>query len=77
MRETDVLDTKGILRLIESIPSSKAEPMKIWLAFLGSERIDEVFDPEKAINRAINYYRNKGYTDVQLEILLKMKNHKA
>ena len=59
----DVLDTKGILRLIESVPSPKAEPFKMWLANLGSERIDEVFDPEIAINRAVNYYRNKGYTD--------------
>lgn len=63
MRETDVLDTKGILRLIESVPSPKAEPMKLWLANLGSERINEVFDPELAINRAVNYYRNKGYND--------------
>ena len=62
-RETDTLDTKGILRLIESVPSPKAEPFKLWLANLGSERIDEVFDPEIAINRAVNYYRNKGYTD--------------
>ena len=60
---TDVLDTKGILRLIESVSSPKAEPFKLWLASLGSERIDEVFDPEIAINRAVNYYRNKGYTD--------------
>lgn len=60
---TDTLDTKGVLRLIESVPSSKAEPFKMWLANLGSERIDEVFDPEIAINRAVNYYRNKGYTD--------------
>ena len=52
---TDTLDTKGILRLIESVPSPKAEPFKLWLANVGSERIDEVFDPEKAINRAINY----------------------
>ncbi len=59
----DVLDTKGILRLIESVSSPKAEPFKLWLANLGSERIDEVFDPEIAINRAVNYYRNKGYTD--------------
>ena len=59
----DVLDTTGILRLIESVPSPKAEPFKIWLASLGKERIDEVFDPEKAINRAIEYYRRKGYTD--------------
>ncbi len=63
MRNTDMLDTKNILRLIESIPSPKAEPFKMWLASLGSERIDEVFDPEKAINRAVNYYRNKGYDD--------------
>ena len=60
---TDILDTKGVLRLIESVPSPKAEPFKLWLANLGSERIDEVFDPEIAINRAVNYYRNKGYTD--------------
>ena len=63
LRETDTLDTAGIFRLIESVPSRKAEPFKLWLAKLGSERIDEVFDPEIAINRAINYYRNKGYTD--------------
>lgn len=61
--ETDVLDTRGILRLIESVPSPKAEPFKLWLANLGSERIDEVFDPEIAVNRAVEYYRNKGYTD--------------
>lgn len=48
MRETDALDTKGILRLIESIPSKKAEPFKLWLAQMGKERIDEVFDPELA-----------------------------
>ena len=60
-RETDVLDTKGILRLIESVPSPKAEPFKLWLANLGSERIDEVFNPELAVNRAVEYYRKKGY----------------
>jgi hypothetical protein len=60
---TDVLDTKGILRLIESVPSPKAEPFKMWLARLGDERINEVFDPELAINRAVNYYRSKGYDD--------------
>ena len=62
-RLTDTLDTKGILRLIESVPSPKAEPFKLWLANLGNERINEVFDPELAVNRAVNYYRNKGYTD--------------
>ena len=46
---TDVLDTEGIFRLIESVPSPKAEPFKIWLASLGKERIDEVFDPEKQL----------------------------
>ena len=61
--KTDTLDTKGIFRLIESVPSAKAEPFKIWLANLGNERINEVFDPELAINRAVNYYRNKGYSD--------------
>ncbi len=60
---TDALDTKGILRLIESVSSPKAEPFKVWLANLGSERIDEVFDPEIAINRAVDYYRKRGYSD--------------
>lgn len=63
LRLTDTLDTSGILRLIESVPSPKAEPFKIWLAVLGKERVDEVFDPEIAISRAIDYYRNKGYGD--------------
>ena len=63
LRNTDMLDTKGIFRLIESVPSPKAEPMKMWLANLGKERIDEVFDPEIAGNRIINYYRNNGYND--------------
>ena len=63
LRMTDTLDTKGILRLIESVPSPKAEPFKMWLASLGKERIDEVYDPEIAINRAVSYYRNKGYSD--------------
>ena len=60
---TDTLDTKGILRLIESVPSPKAEPFKLWLAQMGKERIDEVFDPELAVNRAVDYYRAKGYDD--------------
>lgn len=60
---TDTLETKDIFRLIESIPSPKAEPFKMWLASLGNDRIDEVFNPELAINRAVLYYRNKGYDD--------------
>ena len=71
MRETDTLDTKGIFRLIESIPSPKAEPFKLWLANLGSERIDEVFDPEIAIKRAIEYYRKRGYDDRWIETRIK------
>ena len=63
MYKTDTLDTSGIFRLIESVPSPKAEPFKVWLANLGKERIDEVFDPEIAINRAVEYYRKKGYTE--------------
>ena len=60
---SDTLDTKGILRLIESVPSPKAEPFKLWLAQMGKERIDEIFDPEIAINRAVEYYRKRGYDD--------------
>ena len=70
-RETDTLDTKGVLRLIESVPSSKAEPFKLWLAQMGKERIDEIFDPEIAIKRAIYYYRNRGYSDKWIEARLK------
>ena len=68
---TDTLDIKGILRLIESVPSPKAEPFKLWLAQMGKERIDEVFDPEIAIKRAIDYYRNRGYSDKWIEARLK------
>lgn len=71
LRETDTLDTKGILRLIESVPSPKAEPFKLWLASLGDERINEVFDPEIAINRAIDYYHKRGYDDKWIEARLK------
>lgn len=60
---TDVLPTKGILRLIQSIPSQKAEPFKVWLAQVGSERMDEIADPEKAIIRGAGYYRAKGYSE--------------
>jgi len=63
MRLTDVLDTKGILRLVQSVPSPKAEPFKMWLAKVGSERLDEIADPEKAILRGADFYRAKGYTE--------------
>ena len=62
-RITDALDTKGIFRLIQSIPSPKAEPFKVWLANVGKERIEEITDPEKAILRGADYYRAKGYPD--------------
>ena len=63
LRETDVLNTKGILRLVQSIPSKKAEPFKMWLAQVGSERLDEIADPQKAIDRAVETYRQKGYPE--------------
>ena len=60
--KTDVLDTEGVLRLVQSIPSPKAEPFKLWLAKVGRERLDEIQDPEIAINRALQYYLAKGYS---------------
>ena len=60
---TDVADTEQILRLIQSVPSKKAEPFKIWLAKVGSERIDEIADPEIAIQRALRYYQRIGYSN--------------
>lgn len=63
MYKTDCMNTAGILRLIQSIPSPKAEPFKLWLAQVGSERLDEIADPEKAILRGADFYRAKGYTE--------------
>ena len=63
-RSTDVVDIEGMFRIIESIPSPNAEPMKLWLARLGKERIDEVFDPSITVQRAIDTYRAKGYDEV-------------
>ena len=62
-RKIQAADAKGILRLIQSIPSPKAEPFKMWLAQVGAERVDEIADPEKAILRGAEYYRAKGYTE--------------
>ena len=62
-RMTDVVDIEGMFRIIESIPSKNAEPIKQWLAKLGSERIDETFDPSLAVQRAIDTYRAKGYPE--------------
>jgi len=63
MRFTDVVDTEQVLRLIQSIPSKKAEPFKLWLAKIGVERIDETIDPELSIDRAIQNYRRLGYSE--------------
>lgn len=62
-RMTDVVDIEGMFRIIESIPSKNVEPIKVWLAKLGSERIDEVFDPSLVAQRAIDIYRTKGYDE--------------
>ena len=61
-RMTDVADTEQLLRIIQSIPSPKAEPFKLWLAQVGRERIEETIDPELAIDRALETYLKKGYT---------------
>ena len=62
-RLTDVVDIEGMFRIIESIPSKNAEPLKMWLARLGKERIDEVFDPSISLQRSIDLYRKKGYDE--------------
>ena len=59
---TDTLDTEGIFRLIESIPSPKAEPFKLWLAKLGREKVDQVFDSSKGIDEMIDFYLKKEYS---------------
>lgn len=61
LRQTDTLDTEGIFRLIEQIPNPKAEPFKLWLAKLGRQKVDEVFDPSKGIDEMIDLYLKKGY----------------
>ena len=62
-RLTDVADTEQLLRIIQSIPSKKAEPFKTWLAMVGRERIEETIDPEQAIDRALETYLKKGYSE--------------
>ncbi len=70
-RLTDVCDIEEMFRIIESIPSKNAEPIKSWLAKLGSERIDEVFDPSITVERAINTYRAKGYDEAWISKRIK------
>ncbi len=67
MRETDVADTETLLRIIQSIPSPKAEPFKLWLAKVGAERIAEIEDPELAQQRIRETYKAKGYSDEWIE----------
>ena len=62
MRSTDVADMQGVFRIIQSVPSPKAEPFKMWLSEVGKERIDEIIDPELTIDRALSTYLQKGYT---------------
>ena len=71
MRNTDMLDTEGIFRLIESVPSPKAEPFKAWLAKLGRQKVDEAFDPSKGIDEMIDFYLRKGYTLEWIEARIK------
>ena len=61
MRKIQAANTEGLLRIIQSIPSPKAEPFKLWLAQVGRERIEETIDPEQAIDRALETYQKKGY----------------
>jgi len=70
-RMTDVCDIEGMFRIIESIPSKNAEPIKMWLAKVGKERIDEAYDPEITINRALDTYRRKGYSEEWINQRLK------
>ena len=71
LRDTDVMNTEQILRLVQSVPSKKAEPFKLWLAQVGKERIDEAYDPEITINRALDTYRKKGYSEEWINQRLK------
>ncbi|MBR3117003.1 MAG: phage antirepressor protein [Bacilli bacterium] len=68
---TDTLDTEGIFRLIESVPSPKAEPFKLWLAKLGKQKVDEVFDPSIGIDEMVDFYLKKGYSLEWIEARIK------
>lgn len=71
MRMTDVADVEQLFRLVQSIPSPKAEPFKMWLAQLGSERLEEIDDPELGIDRMLEYYHRKGYSESWINQRLK------
>lgn len=74
MRKTDCVSTEQLLRIIQSIPSKKAEPFKQWLAHVGAERLEEMADPEKALDRGLEYYRQKGYPDKWIKQRLQSKS---
>lgn len=74
MRLTDCATTEQLLRIIQSVPSKKAEPFKLWLARVGAERLEEMADPEKALDRGMEYYRRKGYTEGWIKERLQSKN---
>jgi hypothetical protein len=71
MRQTDVTDSETLFRLIQSIPSPKAEPIKLWLAKVGYERIEEIENPEIGIERAVEYYQKKGYSEAWINQRIK------
>ncbi len=71
MRQTDVADTETLFRLIQSVPSPKAEPIKLWLAKVGYERMEEIQDPELTIERAVEYYQKKGYSEAWINQRIK------
>lgn len=71
MRKTDCASTEQLLRIIQSIPSKKAEPFKLWLARVGKDRLDEIADPELAFERMIRTYREKGYSEAWIQQRLK------
>lgn len=74
MRLNRCATTEQLLRIIQSIPSKKAEPFKLWLAQVGTERLEEMADPEKALDRGMEYYRRKGYTDAWIKERLQSKS---
>ncbi len=77
LRQTAVANQEQLFRLIQSIPSPKAEPFKQWMAQVASERIDEIQDPEKAIDRGYEYYRRLGYSEAWINERMKGKDGQA
>ncbi len=81
MYKSDVADIQGMFRIIQSVPSPKAEPFKMWLAEVGKERLDEIVDPELTIDRALENYVKKGYSrewiNQRLQAIQVSKNHNS